>query len=67
MIKIHKILMVAVVAAIPLTAQPNPDSLVQIIKVNSRDTSFLNGIFSELATTKAFQDSSYDLAVKCVY
>jgi len=63
MIKIHKILMVAVVAAIPLTAQPNPDSLVQIIKVNSRDTSFLNGIFSELATTKAFQDSSYDLAV----
>jgi len=62
MIKIKNLLF-ALSIATPLMAQSNPDSLIDVIRKNAKDSIILNKIFEKLAPTKEYKDSIYDKVV----
>ena len=62
MIKIKNLLF-ALSIATPLMAQSNPDSLIEVIRNNAKDSIILTKIFEKLSPTTEYKDSIYDKVV----
>lgn len=62
MIKIKNLLF-ALSIATPLIAQSNPDSLIEVIRHNAKDSIILNKIYEKLGPAKEYKDSIYDNVV----